>query len=113
MQLEREGFQPPGSHVYLEYRTTQLGCLVRALALLHGRGSDEQLGADELRAGDVVRRQVDLAHELALGRDLEHPRLAVHGMPQVAVRVDAKPIWFSRSLVAVEDALVGQAAVLG
>lgn len=80
---------------------------------MHSGSSDEQLGADELRAGDVVRRQVDLADELSPGRDLEHARLAVHGVPQVAVRVDAAAVRLARPLVAVEDALAGQAAVLG
>lgn len=80
---------------------------------MHSGSSDEQLGADELRAGDVVRGQVDLADELPVGRDFEHARLAVDGVPEVAVRVDAAAVGLAGPLVAVEDALVGQAAVLG
>src|SRR5581483_919194 len=75
--------------------------LTLALALVVPSRGDNQLPAtNKITAGSVPGGDLDLAYELPLGRDLEHARLAVDGMPQVALGVDAEAVGLAGPVVA-------------
>ncbi|KAG7149564.1 hypothetical protein HYQ46_001522 [Verticillium longisporum] len=111
-ELKLVKVEAPGSDVDLEQSATVLPLLFGALvALLHAGARAVELCTHKLRAGNVGRRELDLANDLALGRDLEDTALAVHGVPEVAVRVDAEAVRVARRGVLVENTVVGVAAV--
>jgi hypothetical protein len=109
--LEQIGLQTPDTDVEPIQPAAEVDLLGSALALLHAGGRDEQLGADELDARDVLRGQADPAEQLSAWGDLEDHGLAVDGVPHVALGVDAVAVRLAGPVVRVEDALVGDGAV--
>lgn len=112
LQLEQKRLQAGGSNVKPIQATTKLNLLSSPFPLGHGGRRNEQLGADKLHASDVLGGQMDLAQQLTIWRDFQHLALTVQGRPQIAVDVDAVAVGLGRPVMMVEDALVGDAAVV-
>lgn len=104
LHLKLEQIQPRSSDIDLENRPSIL--LTQPLAVMIRRSGDDQLRLGKLDASDVSRRELHLADDLPLGVDLDDSSLAVDGVPDVAVDVDAEPVWASGSFMLIEGAAV-------
>jgi hypothetical protein len=111
LKLVLEWVQTRRTNVHPEHGATVALADLVAAVVVRGAG-DEQLGTGKLHARDIARRQLDLAHNLALAVNLDDAALAVDGVPDVAVHVDAEAVDAAGALVLVEDALVGGGAGL-
>lgn len=108
LHLKLEQIQPRSSDIDLENRTSIL--LAQPLAVMIRRSGDDQFRLGKLDASDVSRRELHLPHNLPLRVDLDDSSLAVDGVPDVAVDVDAEPVWASGALVLIEDAAIRHVA---